>query len=116
MVLFLSLLWATAQARVIDAGTAYTFIVSLAGVIALMGGFIAKREISRSREIGKVQAAASSEVLRIREACAAEVVKIKDEAAKEVKEMLVEQIRELRGHKELAETLLDVIDRKRKGG
>lgn len=103
---FLSLLfWSLEASRTIDPGTAWTIIVTLSGVIGAMGLFIAKRETSRSREIGK-----------IKDAAAAEVLKAKGDAAKEVKEMLIEQIRELRGHKELTDTLLDVIDRKRKGG
>lgn len=113
---FLALLMGQVASRAIDAGTAWTIIVTLAGVIAAMGLYIAKRETSRSKAIIAAKDVAALEVAAVREKCAAEVAKVKDDAAKEVKEMLVEQIRELRGHKELAGTLLDVIDRKRKGG
>ncbi|SRR5258706_12155526 len=105
MVLFLSLVGMCAEARSIDPGTAWTIIVTLSGAIAAMALFIAKRETSRSREIS-----------RAKDSCAAEILRIKDESSKEVKDILQAQIREFKSHKELASTLIDVIDSKRKGG
>ncbi len=105
MLLFLSLLGMCVEARTMDPGTAWTIIVTLSGVIGTMALFIAKRETSRSREISKAK-----------DFCASEILRIKDEAAKEVKSILLEQIREFKSHKELASTLIDVIDSKRKGG
>ena len=83
------------MAEVRDGGGSYwQIIVALAGVIAAMALFIMKREMSRGRAISKV----------------------KDECAAEVKQMYKDQIKELKDHKDLVDTLIGRIDRKHKGG
>jgi flagellar biosynthesis/type III secretory pathway M-ring protein FliF/YscJ len=86
-------------------GSYWEIIVVLGGVIATMALFIMKREMSRSRAIGKAKDDAQ-----------AQINKAKDDARDEVNKMLRDQIKELRDHKELVSTLLDRIDRKPKGG
>lgn len=81
------------QARDGD-GSYWQIIVVLSGVIAAMALFIVKREMSRGRAIGKV----------------------KDECAAEVKQMYKDQLKELKDHQDLVGTLIERIDRKRKGG
>lgn len=93
-------------------GSYWQMIVTLGGVIAVMAGFTIKREMSRSREISRVKDACAAEMKLVWEAAA----KAKDEATKEVKSILQEQIKEMRGHKELASTLIEVLDRKRNQG
>ena len=80
MVLFLSL---REGARSIDPATAWTIIVTLAGVIGAMGVWFAKREISRANDI---------------------------------KALYEERIKGLKGDNELLETMLERIERERKGG
>jgi hypothetical protein len=81
--------------QVRDGGGSYwQIIVILGGVIAAMALFTVKREMSRGRAIGKV----------------------KDECAAEVKQMYRDQLKELKDHRDLVGTLIERIDRKRKGG
>ena len=75
-------------------GSYWQIIVVLSGVIATLALTIFKREMSRGKAIGKV----------------------KDECAAEVKQMYKDQLKELKDHQDLVGTLIERIDRKRKGG